>query len=60
MYFKTLSKEHVFPKCQIYIFSFFTQGTLAIVLRWLANDCKEEVEEMAALIIRILNIQINN
>ena len=53
-----LDKFGVEEKEKIYIFSFFTQGTLAIVLRWLANNCKEEVEEMSALIIRILNIQI--
>lgn len=30
MYFKTLSKEHVFPKCQIYIFSFFYEKLISV------------------------------
>lgn len=30
MYFKTLSKEHVFQKCQIYLFSFFYEKLISV------------------------------
>lgn len=37
-----------------YIFSFYTQGALAIVLKWLEGGCKEKIDEISSLIIKII------
>ena len=33
-----------------YIFTFFTQGIISVVFRWIKNDCKEEIDTMINLI----------
>ena len=38
-----------------YIFAFYTQGTLAIILKWVENDCKDEIEKISKLIIEVIN-----
>ncbi len=38
-----------------YVFSFYTTGTLSIVLKWLENDCKDEIEFISNIIINIIN-----
>jgi len=34
-----------------YLFEFFTQGTLAVVLKWLENDCVDDVDTIVDIII---------
>lgn len=33
-----------------FIFTFFTQGIISVVLRWIKNECKEEIDTMTNLI----------
>lgn len=33
-----------------YIFTFFTQGIISVVFKWIKNDCKEEIDTMINLI----------
>lgn len=49
-----LDKYKVKDKDKIYIFSFFSQGTLAIILKWVEKDCKEEVEYISNFIIQLV------
>jgi hypothetical protein len=37
-----------------YIFSFYTQGTLAIIMKWLENDCKDEIDNIVGIIIDLI------
>lgn len=37
-----------------YVFEFFTKGTLAIVIRWLEDGCRDELGFIAELIIRVI------
>ena len=36
-----------------YIFAFYTQGVLAIILAWVSNDCKDTIEYISELIMRL-------
>ena len=38
-----------------YIFAFYTQGTLAVILKWVENDCKDEIDKISKLIIEVVN-----
>lgn len=40
-----------------YIFAYYTQGTLSIILKWLENDCKLEIEKISTLIINLVGHQ---
>ena len=33
-----------------YIFTFFTQGIISVVFRWIKNDCKEKIDTMINII----------
>ena len=50
-----LDKYNVKENEKQYIFSFYTTGTLSIVLKWLENDCKDEIEFISNIIINIIN-----
>lgn len=50
-----LDKYNVKEDEKQYIFSFYTKGTLSIVLKWLENDCKDEIEFISNIIINIIN-----
>jgi len=39
-----------------YIFEFYTHGVLAIIMRWLNLDCKDEIDFIVKLIIDCVNI----
>lgn len=53
-----LDKYNVKEKDKEYVFTFFTQGTLAIVLRWVGKGCPEPVEELAKTIIGLIGYEI--
>ena len=48
-----LDHFHVDEKEKDYIFDFYTKGTLAIIQKWVANDCKEEIPFLVDLIARL-------
>ena len=35
-----------------YVFEFYARGTLSVVMKWLENDCKDEIDFVMKLIIR--------
>ena len=37
-----------------YVFEFYARGTLAVVMKWLENDCKDEIGFVMKLIIRMV------
>ena len=40
-----------------YIFEFFTQGVLAIIIKWIDLDCKETIEHIQKLILDCVDTQ---
>ena len=40
-----------------YVFAYYTQGTLAIILKWVEKDCVDEIEKISKLIIEVINYQ---
>ena len=38
-----------------YVFAYYTQGTLAIILKWVEKDCVDEIEKISKLIIEVIN-----
>lgn len=50
-----LDKFNVKEEEKKYIFAYYTNGMLAIVLKWLENDCKDEIKFIANLMINIIN-----
>lgn len=52
---KILDKFHVKETEKIYIFTFYTQGVLSIILKWVSLDCKDEMNDIAQLIVKIIN-----
>ena len=43
-----------------YVFAFYTQGTLAIILKWVEKDCIEELEKISKLIIEVVAYKKEN
>ena len=37
-----------------YVFEFYSRGTLAVVMKWLENDCRDEIDFVMELIIRMV------
>ena len=35
-----------------YVFAFYTQGTVAIIGKWLEDDCRDDIDTVAGLIMR--------
>ena len=43
-----------------YIFAYYTQGTLAIILKWVEKDCVDSIEKISKLIIEVINYKNEN
>ena len=54
-----LSKYGVKEEEKQYIFEFYTQGTLSVVMKWISNDCVESIDDISTLIIGLINRQSN-
>lgn len=50
---KLLSKYNIKNDEKEFAFAYFNYGVLAIIDKWVESDCKEEVSEIANLIIKI-------
>ncbi len=37
-----------------YVFEFYARGTLAVVMKWLENDCRDDINFVTELIIRLV------
>ena len=55
---KILEKYEVPFEEQEYIFSFFCYGLVAIVQKWINNDCKDEITKIAEIMKRV--VRYNN
>ena len=49
---KALSNFNVKENEKKYVFSFYTEGVLGIIKRWIDNDCKDDIELIMAIIER--------
>ena len=49
-----LSKYNVSEDKKEYIFTFYTQGVLSIVLKWLSNDCNDDLEKISNIITELV------
>lgn len=43
-----------------YVFSFYTQGTLAIIMKWIENDCRDEIDRIVSIIIDLIGYNNKN
>ena len=50
-----LDKYGVPSNEQEYIFSFFSYGLVAIIQKWIENDCKDDVEMIAEIMKRVIS-----
>ena len=37
-----------------YVFAYFTNGALAIIDKWIENDCKDDINKMAELMKKVI------
>lgn len=49
-----LSKYGVKENERVYIFEFFSKGTLAVIMKWVANDCKDDMDLISNIVISIM------
>lgn len=40
-----------------YVFAFYTEGTLAIVMKWVERECREEIADIASTIMSVIGHQ---
>lgn len=38
-----------------YVFAYYTQGTLAIILKWVEKECLDDIEKISKLIVKLIN-----
>ena len=38
-----------------YVFAYYTQGTLAIILKWVENDCVDSIDKISKIVIDLVN-----
>lgn len=50
-----LDKYGVPEEDKEYVFSFFSFGLVAIIQKWIENDCKDEIEKMAKLMKNLIS-----
>lgn len=54
--FEPALKKYNIPKNdEQYIFEFFTQGVLAIIMKWVSLDCRDEIDHIQKLIINCVD-----
>lgn len=55
-----LDKFGVSEKDKEYIFAYFSYGLVAIVQKWIENNCDDEIEKMASLMKEVIGYHIEN
>ena len=53
-----LTKYNVPENIKKYVFSYFTEGVLAVIMKWLEYDCIDEIELISETIISMVNHSI--
>jgi AcrR family transcriptional regulator len=54
---KILDKYQVGTDEQKYIFSFFSFGLVAIIDKWIENNCEDDIETLASIMKRVIGYQ---
>lgn len=54
-----LDKYKVKEEDKEYIFTFFTSGILAIILKWLGTDCSESIDRISDIIMSLISYNSN-
>lgn len=49
-----LDKYGVIEEEKEYIFAFFSFGLVAVIQKWIENDCKDDIEKMAVLMKKVI------
>lgn len=49
-----LDRFHIPEEEQVYMMDFFIYGCMAVTRKWVANNCKESVEQIESIIIRCI------
>lgn len=49
-----LDKYGVKEEEKEYIFAFFSFGLVAVIQKWIENDCKEDIEKMVELMKKVI------
>ncbi|MEE3488941.1 MAG: TetR/AcrR family transcriptional regulator [Bulleidia sp.] len=49
-----LERFHVPEEKRVYMMDFFIYGCMAIIRRWVANGCREPIEQIESLVIRCI------
>ena len=53
-----LTKYNVPDNIKKYVFTYFTEGVLAVILKWLEYDCQDEIELISETIINMVGHSI--
>ncbi len=54
LFSKILDKYGVKEDEKEYIFSFFSFGLVAVIQKWIENDCKDDIEKMAMIMKKVI------
>lgn len=52
-----LRKFNISKNDEQYIFEFFTQGILSIIMKWISLDCQDEIEHIQNIILNCVNAE---
>ena len=55
-----LDRYGVLESQKEYIFSYFSFGLVAVIQKWIENDCKDDIEEMAKLMRNLIGHSYEN
>ena len=55
-----LDRYGVLESQKEYIFSYFSFGLVAVIQKWIENDCKDDIEEMAKLMRNLIGHNYEN
>lgn len=55
-----LDRYGVLESLKEYIFSYFSFGLVAVIQKWIENDCKDDIEEMAKLMRNLIGHSYEN
>ena len=54
-----LTKYNVPEDMKKYVFTYFTEGVLAVIMKWVEHDCIDDVDVICNMIINLVGYKIN-
>lgn len=54
-----LTKYNVADNFKKYVFAYFTEGILAVIMKWVEYDCVDEIDLICNMIINLIGYKIN-